>query len=367
MSSTDKKRRGRRRGGGLRKHQEIENVKVEESFSFSHGSTEKAGDGCYVSTTTSNNKRYYGVMVDQAALKEASTLWFQDQADSLELNRRMKLILDKEEKEDAKQDTDGDSQPTKKRKLEETEETELPPPTKNQSVQKFKYVRSNSSALSDYRQLLATFLNVNEASHGDSEKRERILNACENGGGFVGSHYYQYEVLPATLKPQGEKAESADGWRASMSFSTFLNDTPLPPFYPLSNLQSGNNRVLSMLNMKRDNSGNVVWDEKAEADAQAEASLLTGGTRLQSVPMQPREGKHYKIGVIGGGIAGLSCCFELLTLLKNEGIKAKVTLLEARPRVGGRLFTEKIELSGSNVPLEVSAKRLFSSCHRRFG
>ena len=354
MSDKDKKRRGRRRGGGLRKHQEIENVKVEESFSFHHGNTDKVGEGCYVSTTTSNNKRYYGVLVDQAALKEASTLWFQDQADSLELNRRMKLILDKEEQEKEQADKEGDddsSQPAKKQKVEE-KEMELPPPPKNQSVQKFKYIPSKSSALSDYRQLLATFVNVNEASHGDRDKREKILSVCENGGGFVEGHYYQYEVPPATLNSQGEKAESAEGWRASMSLSTFLNDTHLPPFYPLSNLQSGNNRVLSMLNMKRDNSGNVVFDDSA--NAQADAALLAGGTRLQSVPMQPRQDKYYKIGVIGGGIAGLACCLELLTLLKNEGIKAKVTLLEARSRVGGRLFTEKFESAGSTVPLEVS-------------
>lgn len=370
-ASSDKKRRGRRRGGGLRKHQEIENVKVEESFSFYRGSTEKAGEGCYVSTTTSNNKRYYGVMVDQAALKEASEMWFQDQADSLELNRRMKLILDKEEEEKGKEgeakegDDNDDSQPSKKQKVEEGEaqkKEELPPPAKNQSVQKFKYVKSDSSTLTDYRQLLATFLNVDEASHGDSEKREQILNACENGGGFVGEHYYQYEVPPATLTAQAEKTEPVDGWRASMSLSTFLNDTPLPPFYPLSNLQSGNNKVLSMLNMKRDNSGNVVWDDQAAVDAEAEAALLAGGTRLQSVPMQPREGKYYKIGVIGGGIAGLSSCIELLTLLKNEGVNAKVTLLEARKRVGGRLFTEKYDSSGSTIPLEVSKPSRFCSC-----
>mmetsp|Transcript_21943 Transcript_21943/g.54208 ORF Transcript_21943/g.54208 Transcript_21943/m.54208 type:complete len:1146 (+) Transcript_21943:76-3513(+) len=365
MSTTDKKRRGRRRAGGLRKHQEIENVKVEESFSLHHGSTEKAGEGCYVSATTSNNKRYYGVMVDQATLKEASSLWFQDQADSLELNRRMKLILDKE-KDEAKQTEEGDddsSQPNKRQKVEE--KAELPPSTTDQSVQKFKYVKSTSSSLSDYRQLLATFLNVNEASQGDPAKSERIRNACEVGGGFVGSDYYQYEVPPATLSSQTEKAEASDGWRPSMSFSTFLNDTHLPPFYPLANLQSGNSRVLGMLNMKRDNSGNVVWDEKAKTNAETEAALLAGGTRLQSVPMQRRSGKHYKIGVIGGGIAGMSCCLELLTLLKNEGIKAKVTLLEARSRVGGRLCTEKFVSSkdGSTVPMELGASWIHGIDH----
>ena len=122
-----------------------------------------------------------------------------------------------------------------------------------------------------------------------------------------------------------------------------------------------------MLNMKRDNSGNVVWDKSSTTNAETEAALLAGGTRLQSVPMQPRSGEYFKIGVIGGGIAGLSCCLELLTLLKNEGIKAKVTLLEARARVGGRLFTEKYVSSkdGSTVPMEVSEQVHFplSSMH----
>ena len=51
------------------------------------------GDGCYVSATV-HNKRYYGVLVEQAALKAASLLHFQDEASSLDLNRRMKMLLD---------------------------------------------------------------------------------------------------------------------------------------------------------------------------------------------------------------------------------------------------------------------------------
>jgi len=375
MSSTDKKRRGRRRAAGLRKHQEIENVKVEESFSLHHGSTQKSGEGCYVSATTSNNKRYYGVLVDQAALKEASALWFQDQADSLELNRRMKLILEKEKAEEEDKLADSaqlvkakEDDMCKRRKL--NEEIELPPSANNQAVQKFKYVKSASSGqrseekLSDYRILLATFLNVNEASHGDSAFAGRILTACESGGNFVGLFYYQYEVPPATLT--SEKAELDFGMRTSMSLHSFLQDTKLPPFYPLSNLQSGsNNKFLSMLNMKRDNSGNVVWDDQGNRNAEAEAALLAGGTRLQSVPMQPRSGRYYEIGVIGGGIAGLSCCQELLTLLKNDGIQAKVTLLEARPRVGGRLRTETYvsPKDGSSIPLELGASWIHGIDH----
>ena len=72
----------------------MDNVVVEESFNLLD-SQEKVGEGVYVSATTSNKKRYYGVLVDQPALKEASTMWFQDQADSLELNRRMRVLMKK--------------------------------------------------------------------------------------------------------------------------------------------------------------------------------------------------------------------------------------------------------------------------------
>ena len=80
----------------MRRHSQVENVKVEESFSFlgNNEGNDTTGDGVYVSALTSTNKRYYGVLVDQSALKGASNLWFKDQADSLELNRRMKVLME---------------------------------------------------------------------------------------------------------------------------------------------------------------------------------------------------------------------------------------------------------------------------------
>jgi hypothetical protein len=393
-------RRGRRRAGGLRKHQEIENVKVEESFQLQSELAEKAGEGCYVSATTSNNKRFYGVLVDQAALKEASDLWFQDQADSLELNRRMKLLIEQKEKEDSKTSDEaaeaivdgkdvnvhanGETGETAKRihdsvengdhkraKTSESASIKLPASAKDSAVQKFRYVSSSPSTetASDYRVLVATFCDVNEASNGDPEQAERILAACEAGGNFFGSYYYQYEVLPATLTSQKAKA-SAFEMRTSMGLHSFLQDTKLPAFHPLSNLQSGSShKVLSMLNMKRDSSGNVIWDQQSSKSSEAEAAFLAGGTRLQSVPMQPRSGRQYEIGVIGGGIAGLACCQELVTLLRNEGINAKVTLMEARSRLGGRLWTDKLESTEDkeSVPIEVSSfMSLYSIWFQRF-
>ena len=120
---------------------------VEEPFSLfkpslSGGDSEddrKAGDGCYVSATV-HNRRYYGMLVDQEALKNASLLWFQEEAASLDLNRRMKMLRgeagggsdslplsgtqpangDKHNEEDGKKRaaaTDGSEEATKRIKL----------------------------------------------------------------------------------------------------------------------------------------------------------------------------------------------------------------------------------------------------------
>eukprot|EP00980_Cylindrotheca_fusiformis_P024445 scaffold11924_cov118-Cylindrotheca_fusiformis.AAC.6 len=337
-------------------------------------------------------------MVDQSALVEASRLWFQDQSDSLELNRRMKLLMEQKEKENGKtssgatsnstiaKDVDGyngtakishdasalENSDHKRAKTTKDPSSRLPQAANNQAVQKFKYVSSSQSdqlqskSTSDYRLLVATFCDVNEASGCDPTQRENIIAACEGGGNFVGSYYYQYEVLPATLTSQEARSIEYE-MRTSMGLHSFLQDTKLPPFHPLSNLQSGSNhKVLSMLNMKRDSSGNVVWDQQNAIGVENDAALLAGGTRLQSVPMQPRVGRRYEIGVIGGGIAGLACCQELVTLLRSEGINARVTLMEARSRLGGRLWTDQSLSIGEHkkcVPLELGASWIHGIDH----
>lgn len=70
-----------------------------------------SGDGCYV-TGAVGNKRLYGVLVDQAALKAASLLYFQDEASGLDLNRRMEALLDEKRKAEEQQ---PDSQLDRKR------------------------------------------------------------------------------------------------------------------------------------------------------------------------------------------------------------------------------------------------------------
>jgi hypothetical protein len=293
----------------LRKHQDIENVKVEESFQLHSAGAEAAGDGVYVSVVN-NGKRLYGVLVDQTALKEASQLFFQDQAESLELNRRMKVLHEqKENGNDDSQSLTVDDNQCKRPKTEcDNDQAALSisgsARMREQPVQKFKYVEGTetkstvkpSERTSDYRILMATFCDVMEASDGDPIKAEKILRACEEGGSFVGPFYYQFEVMPATLTSQQSQSSEFE-MRTSMGFHSFLQNTALPSWFPLSNLQSGSHKLLSMLNMKRDNNGNVVYDIQNRIQNEVEAALA-GGTRM---PMQPRINR-YEIGVLGGGI-----------------------------------------------------------------
>eukprot|EP00934_Nitzschia_sp_Nitz4_P002593 Nitzschia sp. Nitz4//scaffold30_size153850//55898//60258//NITZ4_002771-RA/size153850-augustus-gene-0.70-mRNA-1//-1//CDS//3329547241//2583//frame0 len=389
---SDDKRRARRRSAGLRKHQQMENVMVEESFTLTSASDEKAGEGVYVSATTANSKRFYGMLVEQKALQEATSLWLQDQASSLELNRRIKLLKQQQQQQQQQQDetkegpsTDkqsddkasGDEEPSTKRPKLDTAPNSSTDTTKEkaksdgavttstQSVQKFRYVMEQGAKTPDgkpkedpgYRVLVATYASIDEAAGGDSEMAKAIAKACGEGGNFLPGnteYYYQYEVLPSGLSSQSSKGGASHDLRTSLGFHTFLHDTALPAWFPLSNTHNPPAKVLNMLNMKRDGSGSVTWEGSAEQVASANvastARVLAGGTKL---PMQPRNKKHYQIGVVGGGIAGLSCCQELIALLQRDGIDAHVTLMEARPRLGGRLHTDR-EFS-NKVPLELGA------------
>jgi hypothetical protein len=126
----------------------------------------------------------------------------------------------------------------------------------------------------------------------------------------------------------------ANGMRMSMGFDSFIRNTSLPPWFPLSNLQVGQQKVLGMLNLKKDNSGNVRWDEGAVAKADI-PTLLQGAP----TPMEPRS--RFRVGVVGGGIAGLSCCLEVFVQCEREGLDVEVVLLEGRSRLGGRLWTDR--------------------------
>jgi len=236
---------------------------------------------------TVQNRRYYGLLVDQEALRNASLLWFEDEAGSLDLNRRMKLLKSQQQQtqcssseddnhqeqppngtNNTNNDNTGESsdnhqkrpatslveqqeEPQFKRvKLEDgappagdstvptsaapdeavptgaardaavppgnavpdtvpSELTSSPgrlgrdnaektlPQQPQRQVQKFRYVepqqRTNDKDFG-YRVLLATYADIEAASEDNPRKALQIQQVCEEGGGFVGKYYYQYEV-----------------------------------------------------------------------------------------------------------------------------------------------------------------------------
>jgi monoamine oxidase len=111
-----------------------------------------------------------------------------------------------------------------------------------------------------------------------------------------------------------------------------------------------------MLQMKRNSKGNVVWEENAAADL-----VDVQGTH---VTMESRS--HFRIGIVGGGIAGLACANELLRMGETEGIKLEVILLEARSRLGGRLLTDDSTFKfadGSSFPVDLGASWIHGIDH----
>ena len=435
--------RRRGAGSGLRKFANIESVVVEEPFSLLQPSStsinrtrslvasaspssdaqndsseaKKAGEGCFVSATV-QNKRYYGVLIDQSSLKEASELWFHDEETSLNLNRRMKILKSHQQKdnlqEEQAQEDDGkdallvghsshadsgsltphlnigangtaenptvfvtkepspedsdssraelkrpavddvddpDKSSAKRVKVgesveavvsssgtkpgspsaleaEQVERAHPPSPFKmtqpNRQVQKFRYVEQGAQD-TGYRILLATFADVLTAANDDHSLALDIQGACDEGGQFVrDDHYYQYEVHSTTLDARYEtKRTKEHGIRTSMGFHSFLNNTALPDWFPLSNLQLGQQRkVWSMLNLKRGKKSNTAQTSTDTLQPNAVPSSVNDGTMVNTVPsatndemlmitsgtdlpMKQRPKPRFQIGVIGGGIAGL--------------------------------------------------------------
>jgi len=131
-------------------------------------------------------------------------------------------------------------------------------------------------------------------------------------------------------------SDDSAGVRMSMGFQSFLRNTMLPTWFPLSNLPVAQQKVLNMLNMKKDSSGTVIWGgDTATKDKTCETP---SGTQI---PMEPRSPIRYRVAVVGGGIAGLSCCLELFQQCERDGIDVEVVLLEGRSRLGGRLWTDR--------------------------
>lgn len=299
-----------------------------------------AGDGYYISATN-NTSRYYGILVSQEALKAASLLHFREEAESLDLNRRIESMKGQ------KKDETSDEPNTKRQKSEiKNILTSLKVDPDARSVQKFHYVPSEGED-PGYRILIATYVNEEAAADFNEEKKKAILKACNNGGDFVGSFYYQYENLVNRLNCRKEVEKPTDsGFRMSMGFEQFLQNTQMPVWFPLS---IGQHKVLSMLNMKHDGKGGVKWKK----DYISEGSKVQQGTHL---PMEKRS--HFRVGIIGGGIAGLACATEIIRRAEENGINIQVVVLEARSRLGGRLKTDFSTFhfsDGSKFPVDLGA------------
>ena len=211
----------------------------------SNKESDVAGDGCYVSSTI-NNRRYYGILIDQPTLLRASELHFMQEAASIDLNRKMRVLYFNKKNKLDKQDTKinhvhssnlgskkdhnhtDDENLRKKQKTSNQISDPIPeissssilseektgtlnnknetmsqkfdnikkPFDEDRQVQKFEYIspvvtEKNSPG---YRKLLATYASIAAASEGCHSKADEIHKACESGGNFVGAHYFQYLV-----------------------------------------------------------------------------------------------------------------------------------------------------------------------------
>ena len=68
----------------------------------------------------------------------------------------------------------------------------------------------------------------------------------------------------------------------------------------------------------------------------------------------------FRVGIVGGGIAGLACAEELLRLAKRceKDLDLEVVILEARDRLGGRIVTDKVTFKdndGNSIPVDLGA------------
>lgn len=167
------------------------------------------------------------MLIDQVALKSASLLHFQEEASGLDLNRRMLALSQQLQQHDEQTGNDrelngvgndrkrvaveeialdgtcGSVDASQKRQRSDDCEPDFvsstdaihPPPVHagSHQVQKFRYVKGVGPN-HDYRELLATFAHVAAAGQDDPSLIKRIEAACNAGGDYVNSYYYQYEV-----------------------------------------------------------------------------------------------------------------------------------------------------------------------------
>jgi hypothetical protein len=224
-NTTPTRRRSRTARFQLRKHQELDHVRVEQAWSFGQPPQEadapvKVGEAAYIAATI-QNKRYHGILVESQALQAASVLHLQDQAQGLELNRRMQALQQQQSSppdvsppsdeikidallDDTKveailsSDTTDPSSRKRPRNDDSNEAKDAgslstiePETVPDRPIQKFIYETAGK-----LRRLVATFGNIAAAADGtdDGALPASIREACQSGGAFVGRYYYQYEV-----------------------------------------------------------------------------------------------------------------------------------------------------------------------------
>jgi len=340
-ATSETNRNSRRKRGNPRPN--FEELDIDEVFQFASGKNEESavGDGYYVSTTI-NRKRYYGVLISQDALKQASDIFFQDEALSLEINKRMAFLQQRHMSPIDNDDDDDDVKGKNSNSCQKVSHKEF---NETYQVQKFKYYKETKNT-SGYRVILATYANVLEASHGDDELFDKIKSACDEGGNWVGRYYYQYEVKRNSLKALEDACrKEPDGLFTSMSFNSFLLSTQLPMWYPLRNVYTSRAKVLNMLNLKTSKSGlSVKYNIKQDALANVSAVSISR--------------QQFRVTIVGAGLSGLGCAQELLRLSKEKNIPLEVVLIEARDRVGGRCCTDRKTFktpNGKEFPVDLGA------------
>jgi len=102
--------------------------------------------------------------------------------------------------------------------------------------------------------------------------------------------------------------------------------------------------------MKMDTRGVIRPDDKGQRNLNVNI--------LEAAKNSPRF--VFRVGIVGGGISGLACAEELLRLGKRfeQDLDLEVVIIEARDRLGGRIFTDKEtfkDKDGNVIPFDLGA------------
>lgn len=82
--------------------------------------------------------------------------------------------------------------------------------------------------------------------------------------------------------------------------------------------------------------------------------VLSTGRRIQNRQYSTTKNGEQQIAVLGGGITGLASAYYLTQRLP----RAKVTVFEGGPRLGGWLSSNRVEVSGGSILFEGGPRSL---------